>query len=371
MQSTLLDVTRKCEMKSLKWFSGNWLRSMAVVYCGVNFVLFVLLLCNPTFLCVGYIYNFNTLVVPVLLLFLSFLMFLNGLVDGGIKRPRVVISLCVMAFLIFGLRVYMTYVEPTRLVLREVTIESRKVKQSLRILHISDIQAEYIGKYEREVFKSINELEPDLVLHTGDLLQPVDKSRYDSELAKIIELLRTLKAPLGVYTVLGDVDQRLYRARGLDLGGLKILANGQASIDVLGTKLNLFGLMLDESHEWRTSRELVEKWLSSSRESDFTVLMGHAPDYVLRINDLSIDLCLAGHTHGGQIRIPFYGPIVTASSIPREWARGYRAVGETRLNVSAGIGCEHRDGVPAMRLFCPTEMTLINVVPLKKEDANE
>jgi hypothetical protein len=84
---------------------------------------------------------------------------------------------------------------------------------------------------------------------------------------------------------------------------------------------------------------------------------------MMGISDVPVDLCLAGHTHGGQIRIPLVGPIVTLSYVPRSWARGFREVGATRLNVSAGIGCEHAAELPSMRLFCPPEMTLIELRP--------
>ena len=78
------------------------------------------------------------------------------------------------------------------------------------------------------------------------------------------------------------------------------------------------------------------------------------------IRDIPVDLYLAGHTHGGQIRIPFGGPIIIPSRVPRSWARGFRELGATRLNVSAGIGCEHASRLPSMRLFCPPEMTVFS-----------
>ena len=81
----------------------------------------------------------------------------------------------------------------------------------------------------------------------------------------------------------------------------------------------------------------------------------HAPD--------GVDLCLAGHTHGGQVRIPGYGPIVTLSGLPRHMARGLNDWGKTRIHVSAGIGSEHIAGLPPIRIFCPPEMTLIVIVP--------
>jgi hypothetical protein len=81
----------------------------------------------------------------------------------------------------------------------------------------------------------------------------------------------------------------------------------------------------------------------------------------VNITDLDIDLCLAGHTHGGQIRIPFFGPVVTLSNVPKEWAMGYRKVRNIRMNVSAGIGSEHAGDLPAIRFNCPPKMSLFIV----------
>ncbi len=64
-----------------------------------------------------------------------------------------------------------------------------------------------------------------------------------------------------------------------------------------------------------------------------------------------------------SIFLPFVGPLITFTRIPRDWARGFREVGRTRLNVSAGIGAEHAHGLPSIRINCPPEMTLIHFVP--------
>src|SRR5690606_11559425 len=95
----------------------------------------------------------------------------------------------------------------------------------------------------------------------------------------------------------------------------------------------------------------------------FTLAFGHAPDYVLYVHDLPIDLCLAGHTHGGQVRVPWLGPIFTLSRVSREHARGFHELGSLRFNVSSGAGDERSGGLPPIRFLCPTEMTLITLVP--------
>jgi predicted MPP superfamily phosphohydrolase len=109
------------------------------------------------------------------------------------------------------------------------------------------------------------------------------------------------------------------------------------------------------------NRALIEQWIQASHVQEFTILLGHTPNYLLNILDLDIDLCLAGHTHGGQIQLPFIGPLVTLSSVPREWALGYQTLQNLHVNVSAGIGAEHSSQLPSIRFNCPPTMTLFTI----------
>ena len=265
----------------------------------------------------------------------------------------------ILAIIFFAVRIYATHIEPHRLILKELTIESAKVDKPIRILHISDIQSNSVGKYEEKVFRRIREINPDLILFTGDLIQTRD---VDIEFPKIVNLLRTLNPPYGMYGIFGDTDWRIHGYS--DYGGLKMLESENAEIFLGNTKISIYGLSVEQSRD--DNYELVNKWLDDS--PGFSIVLGHSPDYILSIMELPVDLCLAGHTHGGQIVVPFFGPIVTLSSVPRKWASGFNEVGNTRLNVSAGIGSEHAAGLPSIRINCPSEMTLITLEPSNSRD---
>jgi predicted MPP superfamily phosphohydrolase len=96
------------------------------------------------------------------------------------------------------------------------------------------------------------------------------------------------------------------------------------------------------------------------RESDFVVVASHVPDYSADLSALDIDLHLAGHTHGGQITIPGFGPPVTLSKLPREFAHGMNRFGEHWLDVTSGIGMEGHHA-PRIRFLCPPEVVLIRI----------
>jgi predicted MPP superfamily phosphohydrolase len=271
-----------------------------------------------------------------------------------------------LALSLFSLRVYATHIEPRNLQLREVTITSSKVREPFTLLHISDIQSGGISGYEVDVFERIRTLNPDLIVHTGDLLQPLGKATRHSELPKLAALFATLNPPMGMYAVEGESDTGLVRIPPDKLGGLRFLNSEAVGIRANGIHVRLLGL--SHAHSFRHGAvpgTEVSKWLADSPTDALNIVMGHRPDYLTRLTNQPIDLCLAGHTHGGQVRLPWIGALATSSNAPKAWSRGYREVGQTRINVSAGIGASHNKGLPSIRINCPPEMTLIRFVPEK------
>jgi hypothetical protein len=309
-------------------------------------------------------YTFNTVVFPALLtisgtygLYRS----LRGRRNGALLRGAAAVLLA--GFLCVGARVYAGHIEPRRLVLRTVRIQTGKVDRPIRLLHISDVQSDKVGGHEERAFARMRELQPDIIIHTGDLLQPVRPATLRTELPKIAALLDVLNPPGGVFGVYGDTDEWIHLLRPAIVGSLTMLESQETTVSLNHSRVRIFGLSLPQSRGWENVHDAVEAWLSRSQPGDFTVLLGHSPDYILDVEDLPIDLCLAGHTHGGQVRVPLLGPVMTLSRLPKSWARGFRVVGTTRLNVSAGIGNEHSAELPDLGVNCPPEMTLIEIRP--------
>ena len=308
-------------------------------------------------------YDMNTVLMPIL--FLTSALFAHQQVPIQHRRRFqrwLITAHPLFAIALLALRIYATHIEPHALQTRHVTIVTDKIAQPFTLLHLTDIQSAGIGGYEEKVFQQIRSLNPDLIVHTGDLLQPIYPATYQTELPKLRALFQTLSPTMGMYMVQGDTTGPIYNATPADTGGIEFLHNDEAIIDSPGIRLRLYGLNLRSSTSRTWARGGIKEWLSIDPQA-LNIVMGHRPDYILKFNDLPIDLCLAGHTHGGQIRLPFYGPVVTFSHIPRKWARGYHTLGNTRFNVSAGIGAEHDQRLPSIRLNCPPEMTLIQFIP--------
>ncbi|HET7375593.1 MAG TPA: hypothetical protein VFK30_02730, partial [Anaerolineae bacterium] len=101
--------------------------------------------------------------------------------------------------------------------------------------------------------------------------------------------------------------------------------------------------------------------LSREVQSDkFNLLLYHSPDLMPEAIQASIDLYLCGHTHGGQVRLPFFGAIMTGSIYGKRYEMGRYQANHTTLYVSRGVGLEGK-GAPRMRFLCPPEIELIEL----------
>jgi predicted MPP superfamily phosphohydrolase len=312
-------------------------------------------------------YDFNLWELPMTLLGIAVALVVLAVVWSGLRKGLVWIAL-LYAFIavdLLALRYYVTSVEPQHLVVHHVRLETPKLTKPVRLLHISDIQSGGISDYEVEVFEQINALAPDLILNTGDFLQVVPPATFATEFPKLMAMIREVNPRLGTYAVYGDTERELYGIPADKLAPLKMLSSRSAQIDTGGGVINLHGLSLYQSKNQIWATRTVEDWLAETSSGEFRILFGHAPDYALKVVDLPIDLCLAGHTHGGQVRLPWYGALVIDSEVPKEWSRGFRRIGIPYLNVSAGAGSNRFKGLPPLRFNCPTEMTLIELVPMR------
>lgn len=350
------------------WRLGMVSAVVVLVYVLIRNVLYVKAgMLRPDFAEIHKAYDFNLWELPMTLFGVA--VFFAALAATWRGRCKGLIWIALLyAFIavdLLGLRYYVTSIEPQRLVVHHIRLETPKLTKPIRLLHISDIQSGGISDYEVAIFEQIKALKPDLILNTGDFLQVVPPSTFASEFPKLLALIREVNPRLGTFAVYGDTERELYGIRADQLTPLQILSSRSAQIDTGGGIINLHGLSLYQSKNQLWATRTVEEWVEQTESGDFRILFGHAPDYALKVVDLPIDLCLAGHTHGGQVRVPGFGALVIDSEVPKEWARGFRRIGIPYLNVSAGAGSNRFEGLPPLRFNCPTEMTLIELVPMR------
>jgi predicted MPP superfamily phosphohydrolase len=216
---------------------------------------------------------------------------------------------------------------------------------------IADFQTDCFGKYEKRVLDEAMAQKPDIILWAGDYLQ----TNYDecARLRKTVnDYLRQIafSSPQGVYAVRGNIDCRDWEKL---FDGLDVHATSYSETFEAGD-LTLTCLGLGESF----SPRLVVK---NPHPEKFHIVLGHAP--VFARGEIEADLVVAGHTHGGQVRIPFFGALAKGAEIPRAWVAGMTDLpGGRKLFVSRGVGME-RGLAPRLRFLCPPELAVIDLVP--------
>jgi hypothetical protein len=206
--------------------------------------------------------------------------------------------------------------------------------------------------------------EPDLILIPGDIIHAdhLDYFRdYTEKIPSFRDLLSELHAPGGVFFVQGNTDipqleEQLFE--GTDVVALRFETT---QIEIKGRTITLAGLPLS-GYRNPAGLALIASLEENPLEGDIRILMSHKPDSILVLPTNSrIDLVIAGHTHGGQVQIPFFGPPITLSNVSRKIAAG--GLNEHNGNliyVSRGIGVE-RQQAPRVRFFAPPEISLLTL----------
>ncbi|HEU4635544.1 MAG TPA: metallophosphoesterase [Edaphobacter sp.] len=234
--------------------------------------------------------------------------------------------------------------------------------RGFRVVQLSDIHLDEFTEpfFLEHAVHRINELAPDLVLVTGDFVTRGSLTFIDSRHAayRCAEILSTLKCPQ-VYTILGNHDVGV--SAPLVIGALQsqkipVLVNQNVAIERGGDRLWLCGT--DDAGTRRPDLNLT----IPDKPDGPVLLMVHEPDYVDTVlahpKGKSVDLMLSGHSHGGQVRIPFYGPLILPP-MGQKYVMGHFAFGSLQLYVNRGLGAV---GLP-FRFDCPPELTVHTLQP--------
>ena len=255
------------------------------------------------------------------------------------------------------------YVEPFRLTVTELAVDGPALLPDgpLRIVQLSDLHVERTTRRERDILTKVAALDPDLIVLTGDYLN-LSYLNDPVALSDTRAFLAQLHAPYGVYAVTDSgVDPAESMRVIFDGQPITVLHNETVCLPFEDTDLCLIGI---QSHRGALERDrAVLESLSAQTPADaYQLLLYHTPDLAESLSGTGIDLYLAGHTHGGQIRLPFYGAVVTFSAYGKKYEMGRYTLDGTMLYVSRGLGMEG-SGAPRARFLCPPEIVVVDIGP--------
>jgi predicted MPP superfamily phosphohydrolase len=256
---------------------------------------------------------------------------------------------------------YATRIEPFRLGITTLTLKTPKLPagKRVRLVQLSDLHVERITRRERDLIAHVRDLEADYVLLTGDYLN----FSYIGEpraVADARQVLGQLRAKEGIYAIRGthQVDPNVLLPVLLDGLPIRWLRNEHAICGQNGAKIAFAGASCTRKRE--IDLPAVNRALANIPQECFTILMYHTPDLIADAAAKGVDLYLAGHTHGGQIRLPLYGAMLTGTDIGKKYEMGRYDVNGVTMYVSRGIGMEGM-AAPRARFLCPPEIVCIDV----------
>lgn len=254
---------------------------------------------------------------------------------------------------------YVILIEPYWVVVERrhlVFPSSARSPGGLRIAHVSDIHRSSIvsDTFLERAFEQLSALEPDLVFLTGDFITREEDTRNPEG---YVRALRKLRARLGVFASLGNHDgggwAEFPTTAMLDIlskAGVRTLVNETVALEDRGRRFAITGL----ADAWSGEFDVARAYATHPGDV-FTFLLSHNPDTLPKFAGRPGHLMLSGHTHGGQVWIPFYGPPIVPV-FDRRHVAGLYEDGGRLLYVNRGLGL-----LKQVRFNCPPEIAIFEI----------
>lgn len=301
-----------------------------------------------SFLAVGAVFWCLAAVVPLRLAWLS--------LRAPSPRGERVFAFSLLGVATLGV-VDLVAIEPARLVVEKTAVALPGWPAGRPPLHavlISDVQSGRLTDHERLLVRTVAGLAPDLVLDAGDLVAQSFDEALPLEQARFV--LNGLHAPLGVYVVNGDVDETVRGGiRRIVEGTPARLLQNESVLLPCDPPVELAGFDPRDDAGYR-------RLLKAPPRAAIRIALVHRPRHYADIGAAGYCAVFAGHTHGGQIVLPGFGPPVTLEVVPRAVAAGglHAMENGTQLYVTRGVGVEG-GFAPRIRFCCPPEVSSLSL----------
>ena len=243
------------------------------------------------------------------------------------------IFLIIILLLIVITFIYMRFIATNGFVIKEFNVTSSKLPKGfngVKVMHLSDIHYASVGEAKlNKAVEEINLMKPDIIVFTGDLYDEFSNLTDDMK-TKIIDALSKLNAPLGKYAVSGNHD---YKHEGFEeiitKSGFTYLHNNTQLIYYKDDEpIQIIGYPDEREDQPNYDIELSDY---------FKIALIHEGDSWENIKEKGIDLTLAGHSHGGQVRLPLIGCIIKVDG-GKKYCEEHYTYNDSQLYVNFGLG---------------------------------
>ena len=256
-------------------------------------------------------------------------------------KKRIRIALAVILVFAGSLAIWSLFIEPNRLIVHQETIQIDnwpKELSGLRIALIADVHtgAPFINDQKLQQIVSLtNQQSPDLIILLGDYMSPNSWHSHRVEPEVTAAALKNLRAPLGVYSILGNHDwwyngEKVRRA--FEQNGIHVLEDEVAEVKWHDRSFWLVGL----ADLW-TRPQHISETMAKVPSGSTVIALTHNPDIFPRIPQ-NVPLLLAAHTHGGQVNLPLIGTPIVPSDFGQKYTAGHVFENGHHLFVTTGIG---------------------------------
>lgn len=293
--------------------------------------------------------------------------YLRRLEKKGTGRMLEVI--CTVFFILVIIGVWIILYDTHHFVVRRYQFSSEKIKKTTRMVMLSDLHNYRYGRENCELLAAIDAAAPDMIVIAGDMITACKKEKFDHTL----RFLKALRDKYPLYYAYGNHEQKieLYEAvygdmgerfaKGLHDAGIEPLRNAHVTLPDRG--IAIYGLEPERAYFQRFTKKTMEDsylegLLGKRNEACYTVLLAHNPDYFPEYAAWGADLVLAGHVHGGIVRVPFLGGLISpALRLFPKYDGGLYTEGASQMALGRGIGTHS----PKVRLLNPAELLVIEL----------
>jgi predicted MPP superfamily phosphohydrolase len=293
----------------------------------------------------------------------------SGREDSGVWRDRLLEPLLKTGLQLGGLY-RRGLANALRPVVRHLRLEFAGLPPGLdgfRILHLSDFHIDGMDGLAEIVAEQLAFLSVDLCVLTGDYRFKVFGA-CDAIYPRMRRILSAIRSRHGIVGILGNHDCADV-AVGLEKLGVRMLIDEAIHLGAPGGRMSVIGI--DHPHDDASfdpaaaiagvaggaTAAATAGAIADVQHPEFQLLLAHSPDVFREAAEAGIDLCLSGHTHAGQIRLPLIGPITTNARCPRAYTQGHWRHGGMQGHTTAGVGCS----MLPVRFGCPPEIMVLEL----------